>query len=347
MIQRKAPWVDVVVGTHALPHLLDLLTRIGDRRPPDGRARVHGDVPDRAAGGARRRVPCVGLDRSGVRQRLHVLHRAARAWAHSARARSATSSPRCQGLAARGVVEVTLLGQNVNTYGRDVTVPGSSPDPAVRRAASARSGRSTASVAVRFTSPHPHDFTPDVIEAMAETPDGLRAHPLPAAVGLRPRAEGDAAVVPARALPRVARADPRGDPRHRGVDRHHRRIPRRDRGGLRADARGRRAGRASTARSCSSTRRGPARGRPRSTSRCRRRSCRSGSTGSWRSRSGSSRRGRPPSSGPRSRCSWRAATGRASRPRLGRARTGSCTCGTRWSPGRSRRRGSSRPLRTT
>ena len=29
------------------------------------------------------------------------------------------------GLADRGVVEVTLLGQNVNTYGRDLTVPGS------------------------------------------------------------------------------------------------------------------------------------------------------------------------------------------------------------------------------
>ena len=27
-IQRKAPWVDVVVGTHALPHLLDLLDRV-------------------------------------------------------------------------------------------------------------------------------------------------------------------------------------------------------------------------------------------------------------------------------------------------------------------------------
>src|SRR2546428_2193813 len=27
VIQRKAPWVDVVVGTHALPHLLELLER--------------------------------------------------------------------------------------------------------------------------------------------------------------------------------------------------------------------------------------------------------------------------------------------------------------------------------
>ena len=34
-----------------------------------------------------------------------------------------------QGLVAAGVVELTLLGQNVNTYGRDVTVPGSSRRP--------------------------------------------------------------------------------------------------------------------------------------------------------------------------------------------------------------------------
>ncbi len=44
---------------------------------------------------------------------------------------------------------------------------------------------------------------------MAESEQGLRAHPLPAAVGLGPRAEGDAALLPARALPRVAGRDPR------------------------------------------------------------------------------------------------------------------------------------------
>src|SRR6266516_7790560 len=38
-----------------------------------------------------------------------------------------------QGLAARGVVEVTLLGQNVNTYGRDLSIPGSSRRPLFAR----------------------------------------------------------------------------------------------------------------------------------------------------------------------------------------------------------------------
>jgi tRNA-2-methylthio-N6-dimethylallyladenosine synthase len=73
-----------------------------------------------------------------------------------------------QGLARRGVVEVTLLGQNVNTYGRDVTVPGSSRRPLfaelLRRVNEVDGIRR-----IRFTSPHPHDFTPDVIDAMAES----------------------------------------------------------------------------------------------------------------------------------------------------------------------------------
>jgi len=66
-------------------------------------------------------------------------------------------------------VEVTVLGQNVNTYGRDVTVPGSARRPLfatllreVDRVEGIRR--------IRFTSPHPHDFTPDVIDAMAECP---------------------------------------------------------------------------------------------------------------------------------------------------------------------------------
>jgi tRNA-2-methylthio-N6-dimethylallyladenosine synthase len=69
-------------------------------------------------------------------------------------------------LAEQGVVEVTLLGQNVNTYGRDLTVPGSSRRPRfaelLRRVNEVEGLRR-----IRFTSPHPHDFTPDVIDAMA------------------------------------------------------------------------------------------------------------------------------------------------------------------------------------
>ncbi|TBR16495.1 MAG: MiaB/RimO family radical SAM methylthiotransferase, partial [Chitinophagaceae bacterium] len=67
-------------------------------------------------------------------------------------------------LAAQGVLEVTLLGQNVNSYGRsfgDRDAFGK-----LLRAVGAVDGIER----VRFTSPHPRDFTDDVISAMAETP---------------------------------------------------------------------------------------------------------------------------------------------------------------------------------
>ena len=68
-------------------------------------------------------------------------------------------------LADRGVSEVTLLGQNVNSYGRDLTR---------RRPLFADLLRSVGAVdgisRVRFTSPHPKDLRPETIAAMAETP---------------------------------------------------------------------------------------------------------------------------------------------------------------------------------
>jgi tRNA-2-methylthio-N6-dimethylallyladenosine synthase len=63
-------------------------------------------------------------------------------------------------LAAEGVREVTLLGQNVNSYGRDV----GSSFAELLRAVDAVEGIER----IRFTSPHPKDFRRDVIAAMSE-----------------------------------------------------------------------------------------------------------------------------------------------------------------------------------
>jgi tRNA-2-methylthio-N6-dimethylallyladenosine synthase len=167
-IQRRAPWVDVVVGTHAVPKLLELLHR-AETDGPQMDVEEYTEVFPGA-------FPAVRQD-------------AFRAWVSIApgcdnactfcivplvrgpqRSRSMGDIlAEVQALARGGVVEVTLLGQNVNTYGRDVTVPGSSSRPlfsALLREVGAVDGIRR----VRFTSPHPHDFTPDVIEAMAETP---------------------------------------------------------------------------------------------------------------------------------------------------------------------------------
>jgi tRNA-2-methylthio-N6-dimethylallyladenosine synthase len=166
LIQRRAPWVDVVVGTHALPNVLDLLRR-AEREGPQMDVREYTEVFPSALP-ARREVAhhawvsvSVGCDNACSFCIVPLVRGPQR------------SRPigdilaEVQGLAERGVVEVTLLGQNVNTYGRDVTVPGSPRRPlfaALLRAVDSVDGIRR----VRFTSPHPHHFTPDVIEAMAE-----------------------------------------------------------------------------------------------------------------------------------------------------------------------------------
>jgi tRNA-2-methylthio-N6-dimethylallyladenosine synthase len=70
-----------------------------------------------------------------------------------------------EALVAEGVLEVTLLGQNVNSYGVEFG----------DRLAFGKLLRATGGIEglerVRFTSPHPKDFTDDVIAAMAETPN--------------------------------------------------------------------------------------------------------------------------------------------------------------------------------
>jgi tRNA-2-methylthio-N6-dimethylallyladenosine synthase len=68
-------------------------------------------------------------------------------------------------LAAEGVLEITLLGQNVNSYG--VGFGDRLAFGKLLRACGEIDGLER----VRFTSPHPRDFTDDVIDAMAGTPN--------------------------------------------------------------------------------------------------------------------------------------------------------------------------------
>ncbi|AZM49129.1 tRNA (N6-isopentenyl adenosine(37)-C2)-methylthiotransferase MiaB [Streptomyces sp. WAC 06738] len=70
-----------------------------------------------------------------------------------------------EALVSEGVSEITLLGQNVNAYGSDIG------DRQAFGKLLRACGRIEGLERVRFTSPHPRDFTDDVIEAMAETPN--------------------------------------------------------------------------------------------------------------------------------------------------------------------------------
>ena len=95
-IQRRAPWVDVVVGTHALPHLLELLQR-AETDGPQMDVREYTEVfpsalpaarHDRSARGSRSRPGATTPARSASCRSSAV---------RSARARSATSSRRSRG----------------------------------------------------------------------------------------------------------------------------------------------------------------------------------------------------------------------------------------------------------
>jgi tRNA-2-methylthio-N6-dimethylallyladenosine synthase len=68
-------------------------------------------------------------------------------------------------LVAQGVIEITLLGQNVNAYGVEAGKKGAFAQ--LLREVGAVEGLER----IRFMSPHPRDFTDDVIEAMVETPN--------------------------------------------------------------------------------------------------------------------------------------------------------------------------------
>ncbi len=79
-------------------------------------------------------------------------------------------------LASAGVTEVTLLGQNVNSYGRDLQLAARRDGDETARVRPLfadllrAAGAVTGIRRVRFTSPHPKDMRPETIAAMAETP---------------------------------------------------------------------------------------------------------------------------------------------------------------------------------
>ncbi len=78
-----------------------------------------------------------------------------------------------------GVLEITLLGQNVNAYGVSFADPAIPRDRGAFAELLKACGDIDGLERVRFTSPHPAEFTDDVIEAMAQTPNVCPALHMP------------------------------------------------------------------------------------------------------------------------------------------------------------------------
>ncbi len=168
-ILERAGWVDVVFGTHNLHEAPALLRRAQTQGPIVDVA----DAPD----------PVVSRDMAPALSAVRELPWAAWMTIQTGCDNSCSycivpdvrggeiSRPladlvaEAQMLAASGVTEVTVLGQNVNSYGRDLTK---------RRPLFADLLRALGEVEgierIRFTSPHPKDLRPETIAAMAEVP---------------------------------------------------------------------------------------------------------------------------------------------------------------------------------
>ena len=163
-IVDRAPWVDVVYGTHNIGSLPRLLAAADSEAVPVVELVEQLETFPSALPAKRevRHHAWVSISVGCNNSCTFCIVPALRGPEVSRRPHDVVEEVRR--LVDDGVVEVTLLGQNVNSYGRDLT--GSSHFAELLRDVGAVAGLER----VRFTSPHPRDFTEDVLVAMAETP---------------------------------------------------------------------------------------------------------------------------------------------------------------------------------
>ncbi len=166
LIIERAGHVDVVFGTHNLAHAPALLARARTEGPVVEILEEHEAYPS-ALPAQRDTVHSawvtiqVGCDNSCTFCIVPIVRGA------EVSRRMGDIVHEVEQLVADGVREITLLGQNVNSYGRDLGAGQYRPQFAdLLRALDAVDGLSR----IRFTSPHPKDLRPETIAAMAECP---------------------------------------------------------------------------------------------------------------------------------------------------------------------------------
>jgi tRNA-2-methylthio-N6-dimethylallyladenosine synthase len=309
-ILDRAPWVDVVFGTHNIGSLPALLERA--RHNDEAQVEIlealevfPSTLPTKRdstyAAWVSISVGCNNTCTFCIVPSLRGKEKNRRAGDILAEVRA---------LVEQGVLEVTLLGQNVNSYGSDLGDRGAFAK--LLRACGDIDGLER----VRFTSPHPKDFTEDVVDAMAQTPNVMHQLHMPLQSGsdavLRRMQRSYRQERYLRIIDRVRAAMPDaaittdiivGFPARRTTT-----SSRRSTWCARHGSR---------ARSPSSTRSAPVRRPPRCPTRSRRRSSRSATSAWWRCRTRSpGRRTRRRSAEP-----WRCSSPRARAARTAR-RTG-------------------------
>ncbi|WP_374198875.1 tRNA (N6-isopentenyl adenosine(37)-C2)-methylthiotransferase MiaB [Mycobacterium sp. MYCO198283] len=175
----RAPWVDVVFGTHNIGSLPALLDRARHNRMAQVEiAETLQEFPS-ALPATRESAYAAWVSIS-----VGCNNTCTFCIVPSLRGRELDRRPgdilaEVQSLVDQGVLEVTLLGQNVNAYGVSFADRDEPRDRGAFASLLRACGRIDGLERVRFTSPHPAEFTDDVIEAMADTPNVCPALHMP------------------------------------------------------------------------------------------------------------------------------------------------------------------------
>jgi tRNA-2-methylthio-N6-dimethylallyladenosine synthase len=161
-IFEQYPFVDVAFGPGSIPHLGDWIAA-GGYAVPRGKFGTHEHFAAHLPMHRERRVQAWVQVSMGCNSKCaYCIVPAVRGREQSRRPGDVVAEATV--LARDGVREITLLGQNVNSWGRDLAPELRTHFGELLRACDAVSGIER----IRFTSPHPKDFRDPVIEAMAE-----------------------------------------------------------------------------------------------------------------------------------------------------------------------------------
>jgi tRNA-2-methylthio-N6-dimethylallyladenosine synthase len=197
LLLERAPYVNAVFGTHNVGRVATLL----DEAKSSGRSVI--EILDSVAPGAEAEFPTAMAVRSDLPHAAWVTIQMGCDNSCAFCIVPAVRGPEVSrpfgdlvrevaALATGGTVEITLLGQNVNSYGRDITTRLRSDEGAERPVLEHHAGRGWVEEGarrprplfadllravgtvpgirrVRFISPHPKDLRPETIAAMAET----------------------------------------------------------------------------------------------------------------------------------------------------------------------------------
>src|SRR3954469_25948312 len=212
-VLRQAPWVDVVFGTH----------NIGSPPPFLARARANNTAQVEILEALKEFPSSLPVARESayagwVSISVGCNNTCTFCIVPALRGKEVDRRPgdvlaEVQALVDQGVLEVTLLGQNVNAYGVSFADPEQPRDRGAFASLLRACGTIDGLERVRFTSPHPAEFTDDVIEAMAQTPNVCPSLHMPRhgfSVGLWGPMRGPSP--PARSVPSLKRVRPAPPP---------------------------------------------------------------------------------------------------------------------------------------